>query len=156
MEPKEKIIFHHINAIEWVQSLEDLSDQEWRTPISKNKWSVAEIIGHFYPWDDFVLNERIPYLFTEHELSPFGQDAKEVNHRAAIESRNTTKEQIINRFILSRSQIINALKNIEDELWLKEISIRTKKLTIYEYLKGLVKHDEHHFAQIKEFLKKES
>ncbi|MGX9135003.1 hypothetical protein ACWV26_11595 [Rummeliibacillus sp. JY-2-4R] len=55
---KEEIIKHQLDSIEFVKSLNALSEKEWRTQIEYGKWTVAEIIGHFKPWDEFVLHKR--------------------------------------------------------------------------------------------------
>lgn len=66
---KEEIIQHQLDSIEFVRSIYALNEREWRTQIEDGKWTVAEIIGHFKPWDEFVLHKRLPFLFSEIELS---------------------------------------------------------------------------------------
>lgn len=40
---KVEILKHQLNSIEFVKSLEDLSEQEWRTQIAEGRWTLAEI-----------------------------------------------------------------------------------------------------------------
>ncbi|MCM3231000.1 hypothetical protein O3S73_018195 [Bacillus altitudinis] len=56
---KDTVIKHYQHSIEWVQSLTELTDKEWRSAIAEGKWSIAEIIAHFVPWDEFILHDRL-------------------------------------------------------------------------------------------------
>jgi len=130
----------------------ELSEKQWRTPIDEDKWTIAEVIGHLIPWDEFVLYQRIPYLFTEISL-PKSPDTEEINTEAAKDSQIQSKEQIINKFIVSRRSLINAINNLADELWLEDFIIGNSTLTLFNYFSGLIEHDEHHFAQIQKALR---
>lgn len=48
---KKQILDHYQNSIDFVMSLKRLSEKEWRTQIGEDKWTIAEVIGHFPPWD---------------------------------------------------------------------------------------------------------
>lgn len=144
---KEEIVAHHIKAIEWVNSLRKLEKEQWRKPIQEGKWSTSEIIGHLIPWDEFVLQKRIPYFFTG-ETMPDSPNAEIINYEAAVKSRQSEQDTIITEFIETRKQLLEALYEIDDDLWLQEISIGTRNLTLYQYFLGLVQHDRHHFEQI--------
>ncbi|GEM_PF-2957185 len=63
LRDKKSIIKHYEQSLIWVKDLRNLSEEQWRKPIESGKWSVAEMIGHLTPWDTFVLEHRIPYLF---------------------------------------------------------------------------------------------
>lgn len=142
---------HYENSVDWVKSLVNLTEEQWRTPIAKGKWTIAEVIGHFEAWDQFLLDQRLPFLFDERVL-PEGPDVEVLNHQSSIKSKVKTREEVISKFIAVRRSLIIVINNIEDELWEKEISINQTTLTITEYLKGFVEHDEHHFKQIQEVL----
>jgi len=148
---KDIILNHHLNAVKWVESLLEVSEELWRKPIAENKWTVAEVVGHLVFWDEFVLNNRIPYFFTDKEM-PKSLDVEEVNRQAAYESRNSSKKEIIRKFMTARKQIIDEIKNFEDNLLSKEFSIGTRQLTLYEYFNGLAEHDNYHFDQIKQIM----
>jgi len=145
---KETIILHYDKSIKWVADLKKLSEELWRRPIEENKWSSAEIIGHLIPWDEFVLTSRLPYFFQEGSL-PKGPEVQQINNEAANESRNKTKEETIEKFIVVRRELINTLNNIEDEKWQQTFYIGNTELTLYRYFSNMVEHDEHHFEQIK-------
>lgn len=62
---KHEIITHQTDFINFVQQLKNYNDQELRKPIEEDKWSVIEIIAHFFPWDEFIMQQRLPYFFKE-------------------------------------------------------------------------------------------
>lgn len=144
---KEELLIHFEYSIDFVRKLGEVSEEIWRSPIAKGKWSVAEVVGHLSPWDEFVLNDRLPYLFNNSPL-PKGPEEEELNHQSAEKSRNNSKEETILNFINIRRNLIIAVNNIDDELWSKELKLGNHTITLYEYIKGFMEHDLHHFEQI--------
>ncbi|OXS72855.1 hypothetical protein B1B04_14640 [Lysinibacillus sp. KCTC 33748] len=149
---KHQIISHYERSIVFVKSLAGITEEQWRTPIEPRKWAVAEVIGHLTPWDEFVLNQRLPFLFTEESL-PKGPDVGEMNASAARNSRARSKDETIANFIHQRHQLIDALYEIVDEQWQQPFTIGASELTLYSYFASLVDHDLHHFSQIQTVLK---
>ncbi|MFC0416511.1 DinB family protein [Cytobacillus solani] len=145
---KQNILLHYEQSIQWVKGLEQLSEEQWRTPIKEGKWSVAEIIGHLIPWDMFIIKDRMPYFFKDIDL-PKGPDAQALNDQAASESRVRTKEETIERFAATRKTLLSALQEMNDDLWSKELIIGKSTLSLAAYFQGMVEHDNHHFEQIK-------
>lgn len=148
---KEEILMHLENSVEWVKNLDDLTEEQWQTPIAKGKWTIAEVIGHFPAWDQFIIEERLPYLFRKKPL-PKGPDVDELNHQSSLESKTKSKEQIISKFVSTRRSLIIAINNLDDVLWEKQLGIGQTTLTLTDYLKGSIEHDEHHFKQIQNVL----
>lgn len=149
---KHQIISHYEESIVFVESLVNMTEEQWRTPIEPGKWTVAEVIGHLTPWDEFVLNQRLPFLFTEDSL-PKGPDVEEMNASAARNSRARSKDETIANFIHRRRRLIDALYEIVDEQWQRPFTIGASELTLYSYFASLVDHDQHHFSQIQRVLK---
>lgn len=148
---KGEILFHLAESVTFIKNLEGLSEDKWRAQIAENKWTVAEVVGHLIPWDEFLLNNRIPYLFSNDSL-PAGPNEHEVNSKAALESRNSSKEDIIEKFIMVRLKLQEAITDLNDELWNNEIEIGSTKISLFDYLQGFAQHDEHHFHQIKKVI----
>lgn len=148
---KKDILNHLLHSIEFVTSLERLSEREWRRKIGEGKWTIAEIVGHFEPWDQFVIKYRLPYIFSDVEL-PKGPETDKTNSESASISRKENKQETINRFISTRKALYQAILNIPDDNWEKSFTIGKTKLFLYEYLNGLAEHDHHHFEQIKNTL----
>lgn len=150
---KQHIISHYEKSIVFVECFANITEEQWRTSIEPGKWTVAEVIGHLTPWDEFVLKQRLPFLFTKEGL-PKGPDVEEMNASAARDSRAQNKEKTIANFINQRHQLINALYQIVDEQWQQPFTIGASKLTLYSYFASLVEHDLHHFSQVQKVLKK--
>lgn len=148
---KEEILFHFENSIDFVRKLEEISEENWRTPIAIDKWSIAEIIGHLTPWDEFLLNKRIPYLLNNIPIQK-GPNVEELNQDSAAISSKRSKKEIITFFINTRRSLIITINNIDEELWNKELNIGESSLSLYDYLKTFVEHDLHHFEQISKLI----
>ncbi|WP_050616538.1 DinB family protein [Bacillus testis] len=148
---KLDIINHYEASIDWVKRLRELPEERWRTQVDQDKWTIAEIIGHFIPWDEFVIRQRIPYLFKDAQL-PASPDAELVNQQAAEESRNRSKDETIDLFIVNRESLVRSLYDLPDELWTQDLFKRKKKISLIDYFSGLVAHDYHHFRQIQRVL----
>ncbi len=141
---KKKVLVHYEKSIVWVKNLVNVTEEQWRTPIALGKWSVAEVIGHLIPWDEFLVSKRIPFLFTEDNL-PKSPNVKEMNAHAAHSSRLQSKEETIEKFVNGRQHLTNALHHLTDEQWQQSLHIGGSKLTLYRYFSGLMDHDLQHF-----------
>ncbi|MFY0518914.1 DinB family protein [Lysinibacillus sp. UGB7] len=151
-QDKKQILAHYESSRMWVESLASVTEEQWRTPIAVGKWSIAEVIGHLIPWDEFVVSKRIPFLFMEDSL-PKAPNVKEMNANAAHSSRLQSKEETMAKFLNCRRQLVNALHHLTDEQWQQSFHIGESELTLYRYFLGLVEHDLHHFLQIEKVLK---
>jgi len=138
---------HYEKSIRWLEQLFSVTDKQWRTPIKQGKWTVAEVIGHFIPWDDFVINERMPLLFTD-ELLAKGPNVQQMNAAAASSSRQQSKEHTLQALLNRRRVLLQLLDGLSDEQWQRSFRIGTSELTLYSYFAGLIAHDEHHFLQV--------
>ncbi len=144
---KDTIITHYEKSIEFALGLGNLSEVQWRKPIKENKWSIAEIIGHFIPLDEFILESRLPYFFRSENL-PKGPDVQELNDESTRKSSVQAKEETIERFIEIRRKLITELTVLEDEKWRQTFYIGKTELSLYRYFSNMLEHDDHHFAQI--------
>ncbi|MFJ7737700.1 DinB family protein [Lysinibacillus sp. NPDC097287] len=151
-ETKKQILLHFKDFVDRVEDLKYLSEEQWRSPIDKGQWSIAEVIGHLIPWDEFVLRQRIPYLFKETQL-PKGPDTEQINNQASVDSKRRTKEETIEVFIEGRKNLINAIDNLEEDLWTQDFIIGEVELTLFSYFFSIAEHDEHHFGQIQRVLR---
>ena len=152
LNERSKILEHHQNFIIFIKNLSNFGEQLLRKPIDEGKWSVIEIIGHFYAWDEFVLQYRIPYLFKRADL-PKGPNTKDLNIQSALLARTEDIETTLKKCIRIRNELFSQLSKIPNDNWLIELQINQLKLTLYEYLKGLMEHDVHHIKQIKSALR---
>lgn len=151
---KESIIDHYEHSIEWVQSLTKVTEEEWRSAIAEGKWSIAEIIAHFVPLDEFILHDRLKEFWNEQAL-PQAPDAHEMNQQSAERARKEERSETIGRFIAVRTELLQEMKKIEPSRWNASFLIGQTELTLSSYFEGLIKHDLHHMEQIKKVLSTE-
>lgn len=148
LKEKAEILAHHQNFISFIHSLKSINENILRKPIGEGKWSIIEIVGHFYPWDEFVLQQRIPYLFTE-EYLPKAPSIDELNDQSSLHTSTEAVENTLEKCIHLREELLSQLQQIPEHDWLIPIQINQSTLTFYKYLKGLMEHDLHHINQIK-------
>ena len=148
LKEKSEILAHHQNFITFIHSLKSIDENLLRKPIGEGKWSIIEIVGHFYPWDEFVLMQRMPYLFTGEHL-PKAPSIDGLNDQSSLHARTEAVENTLEKCIYIRKDLLSQLKQIPEDDWLIPIQINQSTLTFYEYLKGLMEHDLHHINQIK-------
>ncbi|MED1533864.1 DinB family protein [Bacillus altitudinis] len=151
---KESTIAHFEHSIEWVQSLTELTDKEWRRAIADGKWSTAEIIAHFVPWDEFILKARLKEFWNDRPL-PQAPDVHKMNQQSAERARKEERSETIGRFIAVRTKLLQETKKIEASRWTTPFLIGQTELTLSSYFQGLIKHDLHHMEQIKKVLSTE-
>lgn len=97
---KDTVIKHYQHSIEWVQSLTELTDKEWHSTIADGKWSIAEIIAHFVPWDEFILHDRLKKCWNEQAL-PQAPDAHEMNSSQPKEQERKKEARRLGDLFLS-------------------------------------------------------
>ncbi len=151
---KESIIDHYEHSIEWVQSLTEVTEEEWRSAIADGKWSIAEIIAHFVPWDEFILHDRLKEFWNNKAL-PQAPDVHEMNRQSAERARKEERSETIGRFIAVRTKLLQEMKKIEASRWTISFLIGQTELTLSSYFQGLIKHDLHHMEQVKQALSTE-
>ncbi|GLC89524.1 DinB family protein [Lysinibacillus piscis] len=142
---------HFEQSITFVEGLATVSEEQWRMPIDVDKWTVAEIIGHLTPWDEFLYKRRLPFLFTGEAL-PKAPNEDELNANSAERSRAQSKEETIANFVNGRRQLLVALQQVTDAQWQLQFKIGETELTLQQYLAGFVEHDLHHFAQLQQVI----
>ena len=153
MKQKQHIVELYEQTIDWVKRLGDLSEEQWRIPVAPGKWTIAEVVGHFTPWDTFVLEQRLPYFCTGCTLPP-SPNIDETNRLASEKSKVKTKEELIISFVTTRAQLIAAINEIPNEYWDSSLNLKSKEITLTDYFLGLLDHDDRHFKEIREALRK--
>ncbi|WP_260980784.1 DinB family protein [Bacillus pumilus] len=148
---KETVIDHYEHFFEWVQSLADVTDEEWRRAIADGKWSIAEIIAHFVPWDEFILHDRLKEFWKDRALCK-APDVHEMNRQSAERARHEKRSETIGRFIAVRTELLQEMKKIEASRWTTPFLIGQIELTLSSYFQGLIEHDIHHMKQITKLL----
>ena len=136
--------------IPFLISLDAIKEKLFFSPIGEGKWSTAAIISHLMYWDRYILEERLEGMVNGEILPKSKVNVDDMN-RLADEYTHSgiSKVQLIHEVCKTRQRLLNSLvdKNIENIFY-----IGSNEMTVNEYFKGMVEHDNHHIKQIKEFL----
>ncbi|MFD0771764.1 DinB family protein [Bacillus sp. CGMCC 1.60114] len=135
--------------IPFLISLEAVNEKLFFSPICQGKWSTAAIISHFMYWDRYILEERLEGMVNG-DLLPKSKVNLEDMNRLAEEYAHSgiSKAQLIQEVCETRQRLLDALVDRNLEII---FHIGSKEMTVNEYFKGMVEHDNHHIKQIKGF-----
>lgn len=128
-----------------------------KTPIQEKRWSIKEIIAHIYRWDIFLLEVAIPSALHERIIHFPSHD--EYNFASQKFAATISFSQLVHTSIVTRKQLITDLLNMKDSI-LEPITINNnthcpktnERYTVLYLMSEFVEHDQHHLAQIKQFL----
>jgi uncharacterized damage-inducible protein DinB len=138
----------------FVESLKNLNDKTWTAPITENKWSIKEIIGHIMAWDKYMLEEAILKIKTNQPVTIENLNIDEFNKNAVESIKAKEKDEIIRQTLHFRTEIIKNLALIAEEKFFNNfIDSSGNYFSLHNYLEEYIQHDEHHKQQIEEFLK---
>lgn len=150
----KETIHRYKEFIEWTDTLIDLDDNIWLTPIAEGKASVAEIISHLQNWDHYLIHTIIPAIKNgEGMVFP---DFDSFNQKAYEYARSgISKEALLDEFKQTRIQLT--------EIMLAEPDVATKHVTangvencphtgtpysLLYIIHEFIEHDNHHKNQI--------
>ncbi|WP_408010514.1 DinB family protein [Pseudalkalibacillus sp. A8] len=151
MDKREQWLLTFGEMCEWVSTLRTIQRELWLQPIAEGKWSIGEIISHFYFWDRFIYNDRLLKL----ESSDFNQANVEVMNKNASDYARSgiSREELISMFIQSRKEICHFIQSLPGQRYEEPLKIGDNTITIEKYIVGMNEHDHHHKKQVKSFLK---
>jgi uncharacterized damage-inducible protein DinB len=153
METKNKNIKKYQRYISFVESLRNLDEELWTTPIAENKWSVRDIIGHIMFWDKYTQEEAIMKIKTNQPVTVDDVNIDEFNQKAVEYVKTTDKDEIINHTVQYRQEIIETLKILSEETFFNNyIDSSGNNFSINNFLEEFITHDDHHKRQIEKFL----
>ncbi|WP_405078895.1 DinB family protein [Paenibacillus chitinolyticus] len=104
----KETIHRYKEFIEWTDTLRDLDDNIWLTPIAEGKATVAEIVSHLQNWDNYLINTIIPAIKNgEGMVFP---DFDSFNQKAYEFARSgVSKNSMLDEFKQTRLQLIEIL-----------------------------------------------
>ncbi|MDX8044398.1 DinB family protein [Gracilibacillus sp. S3-1-1] len=144
---------------EWSQSLQEVEDKYFFTPIKKGKWTPAEIISHITSWDRYILKELMPKMKENADIESV--EFEVINQPAAEYALSgISKEQLLKEQKEARTQLIQGLKEKTEKQFYATFTLDGEELdafsgyphSMFNYINVFVWHDNHHKQQIKEFL----
>ncbi|WP_194270730.1 DinB family protein [Fictibacillus phosphorivorans] len=148
-----EVIMQYCSLVNWLQELKGMPEEHWLEPIQEDKWSTGEIIAHIKAWDIFVWDERFSYFIKRSNITPKKGDVEEINRNAAQEAKcGISKNALIDEVIECRRILSRKLQELPIAIWEEKIQIGDSWITLCEYIKGMVEHDNHHKLQIEKYL----
>lgn len=145
---KQEIIQQKSSLITWAESLGEISDDLWFSPFAPGKWGTADVIAHFISWDQLMIDNRLTFILKNEAFPKVEVDVEKMNKEASNYARSgVSKEELIQKFINTREQLVNLLSRMEEQRYSQPI-FKNKEMTLSEYLVGLIHHDQKHKEQI--------
>ncbi|MGG0381662.1 DinB family protein [Priestia filamentosa] len=152
MRTKNEILVQYADIDNFLQSMLNISDKTWLTPIELGKWSTAEIISHILFWDRFIL-ERLLLLQSRKHVTKANINVEDFNREAANYAKSGIhKEELIQQLKETRKNLIDSLNMFSEEDFNKIYMIQDKEQSLRSYMNAMVDHDKFHFNQITTFL----
>ncbi|MGO4274466.1 DinB family protein [Paenibacillus sp. TAF58] len=153
MKSKELLIKEFSTLILFVQSLRQLDDGTWVTPIEESKWTTRDVVAHLMFWDKYFFEEAIEKITTRQQVTSQHLNFDEFNKRAIEYAKIKEKQEIIDMTIHYRNEILRHLGLIPEEEFVKEhVDGDGNNFSVYNYLMGFIPHDAQHINQLKDFL----
>lgn len=145
-----KVFTEYSKTIDEVSKLKEADEQILVTPIKEEAWSIREIIGHMYYWDDYNLHNMISQMTNGANLPAF-PDHDAQNEKAVQSLEGQSVYQIIDLFIKRREEFLDTVRKVDKQ---DRFTIGTGKraFSAESFVKIFVKHDAHHLKQIENFL----
>ena len=137
-------------SLDKIASLKQIDEQLLVTPIKEGAWSIREIVGHLYGWDNYNLQHMVSNMSQGADLPAFpDHDSQNVQALQGLQGKSV--QEIIKLFIEKRQEIIGALAQLDTKTRFT-IGGGKRAFSPESFVKIFVKHDHHHFVQIDEYL----
>lgn len=154
MANKQELIKAMSELISSAESLRQINVEQWEAPIAEGKWAVRDIISHIALWDEYYFNDAIHRIATNDSLRVQSLDFEKFNQDAITYAISKTKDQLIDKMITHRTNIVDDLHQIPEEAY--TVTYQTADglpFILTEYVEDFAGHDQHHLNQISSFLK---
>lgn len=163
MNEATSIIGNFSEFSSWLNTLEEMNETLWYKPIATDKWSVSEIIAHISNWDNYLLSEIIPLVRKEKgmEFPDFDTHNKKASDYA---KSGISQAKLLKEAKYTRKVLVKELNEIPADKLIKPLTANgvthyphtgTPYSLIY-IVKEFTDHDNHHKAQIIQFLNENS
>jgi len=150
----EDTIHQYHKFIEWMDTLRDLDDNAWLTPVAEGKATIGEVVAHLQNWDHYIIHTIIPSI--KHGEGMVFPDFDSFNQKAYEYARSgITKNRMLDEFKQTRLQLVELLLT-EPEVAAKQVTANgvvncphtgTPYSLLY-IIHEFIEHDLHHKNQI--------
>lgn len=150
----KETVHRYKEFIEWTDTLRDLDDNIWLTPIAEGKATVTEIVSHLQNWDNYLIHTIIPAIKNgEGIVFP---DFDSFNQKAYEYARmGVSKNSMLDEFKQTRLQLIEILLT-EPDVAAKHVTANGVEncphtgtpYSLLYIIHEFIEHDIHHKNQI--------
>lgn len=155
MQQKQQLLDEFSTLISFVESLRELDNQLWGTPIAEGKWTPRDIVAHIMRWDQYFLEAGIRKMASGEPVTVKQLDFNEFNQKAVEYAEQTSKQAIIDQTIYYRNELLRLLESLSDEAFREEhIDGDGNPFSAQSYVMDFIPHDFHHMDQLKAFFSK--
>jgi uncharacterized damage-inducible protein DinB len=153
MTNRAQLVDEFAHLITFVNTLRQLDDSVWTTPIAQGKWSTRDVVAHIMLWDKYFLEEAIAPIAARQPLTLHHLDYDEFNRKAVEYAGTKDKMAIIDLTIRYRSEILEHVRQLTDEEWAEvHLDGDGHPFAFDHYVPDFIAHDEHHMKQLQAFL----
>lgn len=99
LQSKEQLIKEFSTLIPFVQSLRQLDDGKWTTPIEEGKWTTRDVIAHIMLWDKYFFEEAIEKITNHQQVTVQHLNFDEFNKKAIEYAKTKGKQEVIDMII---------------------------------------------------------
>ncbi|WP_088036443.1 DinB family protein [Evansella clarkii] len=135
-----------------ILELKETDETKLSEPVKEGKWSIRQIVGHLYYWDNFNLEKMVPYMIDGADLPAF-PDHDQHNEEAMSFITDHSTEDLIDSFVTTRKELAERISGVGKDVRFT-IGGGKRKLSAESFIKIFLKHDEHHLRQINQKLQK--
>ncbi len=140
----------------FLAGLTDLPSELLQAPMAKGKWSIQEVVAHIMVYDETFLQTVVLALADRRKpLFPDPADNQSFNDSAAAVGRKLTKERLIERAILARTELVDHLRRLPSEVLQTKLEGSAVADLAELLMDDFVYHDRIHIKQMKEYLNRE-
>ncbi|MFJ7973766.1 DinB family protein [Psychrobacillus sp. NPDC096389] len=142
----KKILKEFEETLDAIKKLKDVNEDKLIEPISEEKWSIREIVGHLFYWDKYNLEKMVPLMVSGANLPQF-PDHDQYNKESILYLKDNTVESIIDAFIETRKELIENISKVEEDIRFT-IGKGKRQFSSESFIKMFLEHDVHHLQQI--------
>ncbi|MBU8566198.1 DinB family protein [Virgibacillus pantothenticus] len=159
----EELVNEFAACNDWVKELTEVPEEELFQPIRKGKWSIAEIISHMTYCDRYVLEETIPQMKQDANLTSV--DFEVINSKASAYAMIGVKAvQLVAEKLQIRNELVTVLREKTEQDFFATFILNGEEKdpysgyphTLFNYIAAFAWHDNHHKQQIDRFLLEKS
>ncbi|MDN4071327.1 DinB family protein [Paenibacillus vini] len=135
--------------IQFVQSLQDQSEEFWHSSIEAGKWTTKDIVCHIMLWDKFFYEEAIHKIASGKSITLKHTDYDEFNNKAVVYAKTITISELVGETVSYRDKIGSAIRVMPEEIINQNFKDGDgNDFNVTQYLKDFIWHDQHHMNQI--------